>query len=220
MTTDPLLTARGITKRYHQNAVPAVDNANLRLHGGSIHGIVGENGAGKSTLMHVIAGAVTPESGTVEMRGRRLDLTGSSSALEAGIVISFQHPRMVDSLSVWENLVLGDEPGNRFGIIDRSAAIQRISDSGLAVPGLDLNSRVKNLSSGRVRLVSLMAAIMRLPTAYGGVLILDEPTAACGPDETLAIMEVMRGQPGPDTECCSSRTNSPNWNPLPTRSRS
>lgn len=188
----PLLSATGITKRYHERGRPAVDGADLEISGGSVLGIVGENGAGKSTLMHVLAGVVQADAGTMQLCGASFAPAASADALKAGIVMSFQHPRMVDSLTVWENLILGDEPAGFAGVIDRGRAIDRISSSGLSVPGLDLNSRVRNLSSGRTRLVSIMSAILRLPQNRPGVLILDEPTAACGPDETQAIFSVIR----------------------------
>jgi len=187
-----LLAATDIVKRFAENGVVANDHATLHVVGGSVHAVVGENGAGKSTLMHIIAGSIQPDVGRMTLRGKSVQFRGPADALAAGIVISFQHPRLVPSLTVWENLVLGAEPRTAVGTISRRAAKQRITSRSFGISGIDLDARVNRLSSGQVRLVSLMAAMLRLPTEKPGILILDEPTAACGPNETDEIIAAMR----------------------------
>ena len=187
-----LLAATGIVKKFAENGVVANDHADLHVAGGSIHAIVGENGAGKSTLMHIIAGSVPPDAGRMILRGELVAFRSPADALAAGIVISFQHPRLVRSLTVWENLVLGTEPTTPMGTISRRAAKRRITERSFGISGINLDARVDQLSSGQVRLVSLMTAMLRLPTDRPGILILDEPTAACGPNETDEIVAAMR----------------------------
>lgn len=192
MNSDVLLAATGIVKQFEENGVVANDQANLQVTGGTIHAVVGENGAGKSTLMHIIAGTVQPDAGRMTIRGESVRFRSPADALTAGIVISFQHPRLVPSLTVWENLVLGAEPRTRAGTINRREAKRRIKNRSFGISGIDLNARSDRLSSGQVRLVSLMAAMLRLPSERPGILILDEPTAACGPKETEEIVAAMR----------------------------
>ena len=174
----------------------ANDHASLSVVGGTVHAVVGENGAGKSTLMHIIAGTVQPDAGQMTLRGQSVQFRSPANALAAGVVISFQHPRLVPSLTVWENLVLGAEPRTPAGTISRRAAKRRITDRSFGISGIDLDARVDRLSSGQVRLVSLLAAMLRLPSDKPGILILDEPTAACGPNETDEIVAAMRATAG------------------------
>ncbi len=192
MSSDALLAATDIVKRFAENGVVANDRASLAVVGGAVHAVVGENGAGKSTLMHIIAGTVQQDAGRLTLRGEPVGFRRSADALAAGIVISFQHPRLVASLTVWENLVLGAEPRTPVGTISRRAARRRITERSFGISGIDLDARVGRLSSGQVRLVSLMAAMLRLPSDKPGILILDEPTAACGPNETDEIVAAMR----------------------------
>ena len=187
-----LLAATDIVKQFQENGVVANDHANLHVTGGTIHAVVGENGAGKSTLMHIIAGTVQPDAGRMTLRGESVRFRSPADALAAGIVISFQHPRLVPSLTVWENLVLGAEPRTRAGTINQREAKRRIAGRSFGISGIDLDTRSDRLSSGQVRLVSLMAAMLRLPSDRPGILILDEPTAACGPNETEEIVAAMR----------------------------
>ncbi len=187
-----LLAATDIVKQFGENGVVANDHASLSVVGGTVHAVVGENGAGKSTLMHIIAGTVQPDAGQIVLQGEPVHFRSPADALAAGVVISFQHPRLVPSLTVWENLVLGAEPRTPAGTISRRAAKRRITDRSFGISGIDLDARVSQLSSGRIRLVSLIAAMLRLPSDKPGILILDEPTAACGPNETDEIMTAMR----------------------------
>ena len=187
-----LLHAQLITKQYAANGVLANAGASLAVDGGAIHAVIGENGAGKSTLMHVIAGVVTPDSGYVEMAGQRLSPGAPAASLEAGIVMSFQHPRLAASLAVIDNLVLGREPRTRTLLLDRGRARQLVLSAAPSLSPELLNRRVAGLSSGQARLVSVVSALLRLPSDTPGVLILDEPTEACTPDEVAEIYRVMR----------------------------
>lgn len=191
MNPGALLSAEKISKTFTENGVVANDRASLRVESGRVHAVVGENGAGKSTLMHIIAGAIAPDAGRIVLRGREVAFAGSGEALDAGIVISFQHPRLVETLTVWENLVLGAEPVTRFGILERRMSRREILRKTGGAYGLDLNDRLNRLSSGQARLVSLLAAILRLPDDKPGILILDEPTAACSPHEAEQITAAM-----------------------------
>ena len=95
----------------------ACDAVDLTLRRGEVHGVLGENGAGKSTLMKILIGLVLPDDGRVDVRGRSVHITDPLVAADLGIAMVHQHYSLVDALSVWENVVLG-EPAR----LDPSAA--------------------------------------------------------------------------------------------------
>ncbi|MFW5742533.1 MAG: ATP-binding cassette domain-containing protein [Spirochaetota bacterium] len=190
--SDPLLEVRSVSVRFAANDVLAVDRMDLELHPAEVHAIIGENGAGKSTLMQVIAGALTPTSGSVVAFGRTLPPADARAARDAGVVLSYQHPRLDRMLSVLENLFLGDEPV-RWGLLfDRTRARARVASVAPDFTPAFLRRRLGTLSSGQVRLVSVVAALMRLPHDRPGVLILDEPTEASTPDEVEVLFDIIR----------------------------
>ena len=89
----------------------ANDGVDLTVRPGSIHAIVGENGAGKSTLMKTLYGEQRPDEGTITVRGVEQSFKSPRDAIAVGIGMVFQHFMLADNLTVWENVVLGDEPG-------------------------------------------------------------------------------------------------------------
>ena len=187
-----LLEVRGISKRFHANGVQAVDAADLRVAPGEVHAVIGENGAGKSTLMHIIAGAIESDEGRITLAGEPLRNGDAHHARRAGVVMSYQHPRLDRDLTVLENLFLGDEP-RRFGVFfDAARARSRVRDLAPDFGDSMLSRRLGRLSSGQVRMVSLVAALLRMPTASPGILILDEPTEAATPAEAERIFAVIR----------------------------
>ena len=101
---------RDIVKRFP--GVVANDGVDLTVRPGTVHAIVGENGAGKSTLMKTLYGAHRPDEGTVTVNGERVDFHSPKDAIAAGIGMVFQHFMLADNFTVWENVVLGQEPGS------------------------------------------------------------------------------------------------------------
>ena len=114
----PLLEARGLTKTYGQ--LRANDDVSFSIFPGEIVGIVGENGAGKSTLVKMLGGAVEPDSGDIYVSGERITMRSPADAKRAGISLVHQHFKLIESLTVEENLVLG-RPELRHGILDFKA---------------------------------------------------------------------------------------------------
>src|SRR5262245_9427015 len=108
--TAPAIELRDIVKRFP--GVVANDGVNLTVQPYTIHAIVGENGAGKSTLMKTLYGAHRPDEGTVVVDGRERHFRSPADAIQAGIGMVFQHFMLADNFTVWENIVLGSEPGN------------------------------------------------------------------------------------------------------------
>src|SRR6187549_2491997 len=101
---------RDIVKRFP--GVVANDGVDLTVRAGSVHAIVGENGAGKSTLVKTLYGAHRPDEGTIIVNGEERHFKSPSDAIECGIGMVFQHFMLADNFTVWENIVLGSEPGN------------------------------------------------------------------------------------------------------------
>ena len=114
----PLLEARGLTKTYGQ--LRANDDVSFSIFPGEIVGIVGENGAGKSTLVKMLAGAVESDSGDIYVSGERIAMRSPADAKQAGISLVHQHFKLIESLTVEENLVLG-RPELRHGVLDFKA---------------------------------------------------------------------------------------------------
>jgi simple sugar transport system ATP-binding protein len=168
--------------------VRANRDASLQVAVGEIHALVGENGAGKSTLMRILGGLLTPDSGSLEVNGH--DVTGWSTrdAIAAGVGVVHQHFMLVPTLTVAENLVLGNEP-TRGGQLDYERAIadvKRLGDeTGLVIDGTRL---VADLSVGEAQRVEI------LKTLYRGakILVLDEPTAVLSPPEVKELVLVLR----------------------------
>ena len=177
---------RDVAKSF--GAVVANRDATLDVAKGEIHALVGENGAGKSTLMRVLSGLYAPDGGAIEVNGR--DVTGwkTTDAIAAGVGMVHQHFMLVNTLTVAENVVLGQEPVRGFTIdMARSIADVRAlsARSGLKV---DPMARIADLSVGEAQRVEILKALYR----GAKILILDEPTAVLSPPEVRELWQVLR----------------------------
>ena len=183
--TAPIATLRGVTKRY--GALLANDQVDFSLWPGEVHALVGENGAGKSTLMKILCGLVRPDAGSVQIGGVQ-PRPGVRGALELGVGMVHQHFMLVDTLTVAENLVLGQEP-LRHGLLDRGAARVALralaTSSGLAA---DPDALVGDLTVGERQRVEILKVLHRGVR----VLVLDEPTAVLVPAEAAALCAMLR----------------------------
>ncbi|NNU79884.1 sugar ABC transporter ATP-binding protein [Halovulum dunhuangense] len=178
---------KNITKSY--GSVKAIENIDLEIHPGEVIGLLGDNGAGKSTLMKVLAGAVRPNEGTIEVDGVDYVFEGSSDARAAGIEMLYQDLALFDDLPVVMNVFIGREITNRFGFLRYGEMRRRAMDivNGFSVRKFDVRNPVGNLSGGQ-RQVSAITRTMAFGSRY---IILDEPTSALSPsarDEVLAIV--------------------------------
>ena len=184
--TVPAIELRDIVKRFP--GVVANDGVNLTVQPYTIHAIVGENGAGKSTLMKTLYGAHRPDEGTVIVEGRERHFRSPADAIEAGIGMVFQHFMLADNFTVWENIVLGREPGNavRLDIRDARRRIRALSNRyGLDV---DPDAMVAELGVGDKQRVEILKVLYR----GAGILILDEPTAVLVPHEVNELFGSLR----------------------------
>ncbi|WP_424638144.1 ABC transporter ATP-binding protein [Embleya sp. AB8] len=178
----PVVQLLGIGKRF--GAVRACADVSLRVQAGEIHGLLGENGAGKSTLMKILLGLVVPDTGRILLRGEPTTIADPSAAAAHGISMVHQHFSLVDRLSVWENVVLGDR-----GRVDRDRARTLVREVGERY-GLEVDpdACVEDLSTGQRQRVEIVKCLRRDP----GVLILDEPTSVLTLEESRELFTVLR----------------------------
>jgi len=192
---DPILNAKGLTKRYGK--VTALNNCDFELYPGEILAVIGDNGAGKSTLIKAISGAVTPDEGQIWLDGKEIAFKTPIEARAAGIETVYQTLAMSPALSIADNMFMGRElrkpgiMGTVFRKLDRARmekfAREKLNELGLMTIQ-NINQAVETLSGGQRQGVAVARA-----AAFGSkVVILDEPTAALGVKESRRVLELIR----------------------------
>ncbi len=182
----PVLRAAGLDKSFP--GVRALRGARLEVLAGEVHALVGENGAGKSTLARTVAGAETPDAGTVEIAGVPLSPFAPARARRLGVAAIHQEPSLVPGLTVRENLFLGKElsrGGFTLAAGERARARDVLSRLGADV---DPEARAGDLDLARQQLVEIARALLD----DARLLLLDEPTAALSHAETRRLFKVVR----------------------------
>ncbi len=185
-TNENAIVMENIQKYF--NGLCVLKNFNVSIKKGSIHALLGENGAGKTTLMNILYGLYKADSGTIFINGNKVNIKNSNTAIKLGIGMVHQHFMLVQPFTVLQNIILGKEPTNRFGILNFHkirAEIQHLSQKyGLEV---DLNEKVENISVGMQQRVEI------LKTLYRGaeILILDEPTAVLATHEVEKLIDIL-----------------------------
>jgi ribose transport system ATP-binding protein len=183
----PAWEVRDVSKTFP--GVRALDRASLRLRTGEVHALVGENGSGKSTLAKCLSGTYQPESGEILHGGRVVQLRDPNVAQALGVATFYQELSLVPSLSVTENVHLGRLPG-RGGLVSWGGARRgALAALGRLEVSIDPDRIVAELSVAEQQLVEIAKAIS---TGHITLLILDEPTAALGPDEVERLHRVVR----------------------------
>ena len=182
------LELKGITKRFP--GVTANDAIDLVVEPGEVHGLLGENGAGKSTLMNILYGLSAADEGEVLIDGQPVHFADPGDAIAAGIGMVHQHFMLVPVFTVAENIMLGNEPIDRFRRFDRRAAnreVEALAERfGLPV---DPDAKVEELPVGLQQRVEILKALSR----DARLLILDEPTAVLTPQEADGLFASIRG---------------------------
>ena len=179
----PLIEFRNIVKTF--GGVHAVENVSLDLREGEVLGLLGHNGAGKSTLIKILSGVFAPDSGEIRFAGRPVAIRSTRDAKALGIETIYQTLALSDNLDSVANFFLGRELAGWWGFMDEEAmeeqtklTLQRLR---LRLP--HLSNLVASLSGGQRQAVAIARAIH----FNAKVLIMDEPTAALGPEETQKV---------------------------------
>ncbi len=171
-----------ISKRFGR--VVACDHVDLALHRGRIHGILGENGAGKSTLMKMLIGLILPDSGHIRIHGEKVKIVDPVEAARRGIAMVHQHFSLVEPLTVWENVALGDT-----GRLDPRQVRRRVGEIseqyGLEI---DPDDRIADLTAGMRQRVEIIKCLRRDPE----ILVFDEPTSVLSPAESQFLFQALR----------------------------
>ena len=165
----------GVSKYYA--GIRALEDVSVEFYAGEVHAILGENGAGKSTLMGIISGALQPNAGEITFGDKRVSPLSPESAAALGIAISFQHPAILDDLSVLENFQVA-LPSTLF----ESKPARDVARAALDVVGLHvpLRTRADSLTVAQKHLLEIAKALAIKPK----VLIFDEPTASLDQEAT------------------------------------
>jgi D-xylose transport system ATP-binding protein len=188
----PILEMKGISKRF--GAVQALSEVDFEVYRDEVVGLVGDNGAGKSTLVKIIAGTYQPDDGHYIFEGEEVTVNNPRQATNLGIQTVYQDLALCDNLDVVANLYLGREEMQHvvprlFDSIDEVTMEQRalhfISDLHVKIPSI--RSRIATLSGGQRQSVAVARAVMW----NSKVVLLDEPTAALGVEQTHQVKELI-----------------------------
>ena len=176
-----------ITKRFP--GIIANDDITLQLKKGEIHALLGENGAGKSTLMSVLFGLYQPEEGEIRMNGQKVDIRNPNDANDLGIGMVHQHFKLVECFTVLDNIIMGVEPTDKFGFLQKKEAREKVvalsEKYGLHV---DPDALVEDITVGMQQRTEILKMLYR----ENDVLIFDEPTAVLTPQEIDELMQIMK----------------------------
>jgi simple sugar transport system ATP-binding protein len=183
--TQVLASLKSIAKNFGSQR--ALDDVSLDIRAGEVVAVVGENGAGKTTLVRILAGAMQPDGGQLSIRGVSVRLDSRKEGIEQGIGFVQQHYGLIDEFTGWQNYILGSP---HHGVRLRTNAV-RNRLKGLARElelDVDVDRPVSALSIGeKQRLETLLAVASK-----ANVLILDEPTAALGPEDSVQLNRIIR----------------------------
>jgi ABC-type sugar transport system ATPase subunit len=191
----PLAEMIEVTKRFDE--VLALDRITLEFSAGEIVGLVGPNGSGKTTLMNVLCGALQPDSGEVWIKGKRVYLQSTADALARGVRLLSQSLQIYPSLTVLENIFLGQEMTRTLAFPKlmawrrMEAAAQELLQR-VGADQIDSGMPTSALSGGQQKAV----ALARLLARPGDLLIFDEPTASLGVRQNNRLLEVMKSEAG------------------------
>lgn len=174
-----LLEANGIQKSY--DGVKALTSVSLELRAGEVHALVGENGAGKSTLIKVFTGAVHPDGGEIRLHGHRVENNNPARAHRLGISAIYQQPALFPHLSVAENIGIATGDEKLWRRVNWPTRVAR-AESLLQHIGATISpdALVSSLSMAEQQLVEIAKAL----AVEASVLIMDEPTASLGQQDT------------------------------------
>ncbi|WP_447040616.1 ATP-binding cassette domain-containing protein [Streptomyces sp. DSM 118878] len=186
VSATPVLALRGVSKRF--GAVQALTDVDLEIHTGEVVALVGDNGAGKSTLVKTISGVHPIDDGTIEWEGRSVRIGRPHDAQNLGVATVYQDLALCDNLDVVANLFLGSELKSA-SVLDEikmeKRARELLDTLSIRIPSVRIP--VAALSGGQRQVVAIARALVGDPK----VVILDEPTAALGVEQTAQVLDLV-----------------------------
>lgn len=193
----PAFDLRGID--LHYGFVKALDAVDFHVEQGEVVALLGDNGAGKSTLMKVMSGAHRPSAGTIRVHDQEVHFHSPHDAAGVGVQMVYQDLALVDAQDIATNLNLGREPLRKgplgwLGFVDRKA-MREESDRELDLLGVrtaPMHRPVEMLSGGQRQVIAIARSAVRVQGDQNGILLLDEPTAALGYEQTKLVERLIR----------------------------
>lgn len=186
MSATPVLALRGVSKRF--GAVQALTDVELEVHAGEVVALVGDNGAGKSTLVKTIAGVHPIDEGAIEWDGKSVQINRPHDAQALGIATVYQDLALCDNIDVVGNLYLGRELKKR-GVLDEVEMERRsrelLDTLSIRIPSVRIP--IASLSGGQRQTVAIARSMLGEPK----LVILDEPTAALGVEQTAQVLDLV-----------------------------
>ncbi|MDQ1035592.1 D-xylose transport system ATP-binding protein [Streptomyces sp. V3I8] len=186
VSATPVLALRGVSKRF--GAVQALTDVELEVHAGEVVALVGDNGAGKSTLVKTIAGVHPIDEGVIEWDGKTVQINKPHDAQHLGIATVYQDLALCDNIDVVGNLYLGRELKKR-GILDEVEMERRsrelLQTLSIRIPSVRIP--IASLSGGQRQTVAIARSMLGEPK----LVILDEPTAALGVEQTAQVLDLV-----------------------------
>ena len=188
MSMKKIISLKNISKRF--GGVKAVEAISLDLFESEVCGIVGHNGAGKTVLMNILSGVYHPDTGEIYYYGNKVNFKSPADAKKKGIETIHQNLALAENLNASANLFLGREIYNKIYFRDEK---KMFLESKKAINKInkyfkDFNTNVANLSGGQKQSIAIARAVY----FNAKVIIMDEPTAALGPEETAIVREIIK----------------------------
>lgn len=186
MPDELLLSLNHISKSFGHNLV--LDGVDFDLRTGEVHALLGENGAGKSTLIKILSGVYRPDGGRMFISGVEYQPSGPLDGRRQGIAVIYQELILAPHLTVWENIMLGQEE-TRLGLIDRKKNLERIGRvlEFLRHPEISPDIPVRKLSVGARQVVEIARAL----ASQARILVMDEPTSSLSQEDTRRLFEII-----------------------------
>ncbi|MEU9049013.1 MULTISPECIES: ATP-binding cassette domain-containing protein [unclassified Streptomyces] len=186
VSATPVLALRGVSKRF--GAVQALTDVELEVHAGEVVALVGDNGAGKSTLVKTIAGVHPIDEGVIEWDGKSVQINRPHDAQSLGIATVYQDLALCDNIDVVGNLFLGRELKKR-GVLDEvemeRRSLELLQTLSIRIPSVRIP--IASLSGGQRQTVAIARSMLGEPK----LVILDEPTAALGVEQTAQVLDLV-----------------------------
>lgn len=182
---EELLRMEGITKQFGEFC--ANRNIDFNVRAGEVHTLLGENGAGKSTLMNVLIGLYQPTAGSIYLHGQKVKIESPAQAVKLGIGMVHQHFMLIEAMTVFENIILGDKRAKGIFIQPKERMKEILELSQRYGLNMELDAKITEISVGAQQRVEILKALYR----GAELLILDEPTGALTDVEVEGLYDII-----------------------------